>query len=200
MRRQFAGIVRRVAPAAVILLALLGVSAGSRAHNSGKPVAGLQLKLRAQALDGRQRGVPRFTIELRNTGSDDLVLKLGAMLANGRRQQPLAVTLIIADAQGKSQLLELRAGGIVGGRVDPMVVPLLAGASYIFSADLADYWVSGSADPEFHLAPGDYAVEARFTGRAVKSEEANLDMKAVALMPYWQGTVTSEPVRMKIPQ
>jgi hypothetical protein len=39
-----------------------------------------------------------------------------------------------------------------------------------------------------------YTIQAQFIGRGVSQAETNLDVKGIALMPYWIGTVASNSV------
>jgi hypothetical protein len=57
--------------------------------------------------------------------------------------------------------------------------------------DLGKYWAAPSKEFEYKFQRGTYSIQARYTGKAVSQQEANLDVKGIALMPYWTGTVTS---------
>jgi len=43
------------------------------------------------------KGLPKFKVELRDSGDDDLVLNVGVMLANGKKQYPDAITFVVTD-------------------------------------------------------------------------------------------------------
>jgi hypothetical protein len=62
--------------------------------------------------------------------------------------------------------------------------------------DFNNYWPGD----EQVMEAGTYSIEARFVGRGVRSEEANLDMKGIVLMPYCLDTVTSNHLRFEIPE
>lgn len=64
-------------------------------------------------------GRMQLSVALENIGKDDLVLNLGIMLANGKKQLPYAVHLILTDAAKKTRVLHLhlKMPGIAG-RVD----------------------------------------------------------------------------------
>lgn len=51
---------------------------------------------RMQGFEDAKR-LPKFKVELRNSGDDDLVLNVGVMLANGKKQYPDAITLVVTD-------------------------------------------------------------------------------------------------------
>ncbi len=121
------------------------------------------------------------------------------MLANGKKQYPNAIVLTLVDARGKSRRLDLREPWFVAGRVDPLVLPLPTGAAFSILVDLDKYWPAASKEFDYKLKPGSYSIEAQFTGRGVRQQEANLDVKGIALMPYWTGTVTSNRQPFEVP-
>ena len=145
-----------------------------------------------------QWNTPRFRIELRNAAERDLVLDVGMMLANGQKQYPNAVVPRLTDAQGTTRRLNLREPPAVGGRVDPLIVPIPIGAAFSIPVDLDQYWAAASKEFDYHLKPGSYSLEAQFTGRGVSQQEANLDLKGIALMSYWRGTVTSNRLQFEV--
>jgi len=49
------------------------------------------------------------------------------------------------------------------------------------------------------LKPGNYSLEAQFTGKGVSRQEANLDVQGIAPMPYWTGTVASNHLQFAVP-
>jgi hypothetical protein len=64
--------------------------------------------------------------------------------------------------------------------------------------DLDKYWAAESKEFDYKLKPGTYSLEAQFTGKSVSQQEANLDVKGIALMPYWTGTVASNQLRFEV--
>ena len=156
----------------------------------GAVVEGIALCLSPSAKTGS------VTLEVRNTGPKDTVLNLGIMLANGARQYPTAIRLTLTDAKGNVHQGVLAEPGIVTGRLDPFIVPLPRGASLILLLDLTKYvlYISGQIE-EFRPDPKTpYTVQAQFTGQGLTQAEANLDVKGLALMPYWTGTAVSNTV------
>lgn len=182
------------------LLVLGGLSAAlkPRAETWGEAVRGLQMTIYLDQAEGVPPRVPKFRAELRNAAQNDLVVNLGMMLANGKMQYPNAVVLVLKDAQGKSRRLDLREPGAIAGRVDPFVLPVPAGATFSILVDLDKYWAAESKEFDYKLKPGIYSLEAQFTGRSVSQQEANLDVKGIALMPYWTGTVASNQLRFEV--
>jgi RNA polymerase sigma factor (sigma-70 family) len=154
----------------------------------GKPLNGLRLGLcRTEA---KKDGQVRLLVVLENGGAEDLVVNLGLMLANGKRQLPMAVRLVVIGGDGKEHVLRLNQPG-VAGRVDPFIVPLSSGNRYAVSCDL-EQWGE-------RLAPGRYRARAEFVGEAVTKEQVNKDMTGLALMPIWTGTITSGDLRVTLP-
>ena len=182
------------------LLLLGGLSAAQKPTTQtwGEAVGGLQMAIYLDQAEGVPSKAPKFRVEFRNVGQNDLVVNLGKMLANGKRQYPNAVVLTLTDAQGKSRRLDLREPFVIGGRVDPFVVPIPVGATFSLPMDLDKYWAAASKEFDYKLKPGTYSLETQFTGRSVSQQEANLDVKGIALMPYWTETVTSNQLRFEV--
>jgi hypothetical protein len=186
-----------------LLLATLLTLAGSTGAKRQSPpgwgevVGGLQMSIYPDQASRADSKAPKFRIELRNAGESDLILNLGIMLA--KKQYPNAIVLILTDAQGKSGRFDLREPWFVAGRLDPLVLPLPTGASFSIPVDLEKYWAAASKEFDYKLKPGGYSLEAQFTGKGVSQQEANLDVKGIALMPYWTGTVTSNRLQFEVP-
>jgi hypothetical protein len=70
---------------------------------------------------------PTFTAELCNLGTQALILNLGMMLANGRQQYGNQIHFQLKGPNYKSVDLEMSGPGVIGGRIDPMVVPTSCG-------------------------------------------------------------------------
>jgi hypothetical protein len=128
-------------------IVLLSMASTARAPEDAA-LQGLQLSIArdpARPLIGQP---PKFRVELRNGGKDDLILNLGIMLANGRKQYPRAIALILTDPEGKSRVFDLREAGVVASRLDPMIMPL-PGATFTLPIDLGNYWPAASKEFEY---------------------------------------------------
>ncbi len=181
------------------VLSLVGsIFAVDRGPQAGQVNRELEMNVHLDATEVGQSKVPKFRVELRNAGRYDLILNLGIILANGRKQYPKDIVLIVTDSQGKARRFDLREPGAIAGRVDPLIVPLPVGSAFSIPVDLDKYWAAASNEFDYKLKPGTYLLEARFEGRGVKQEEANLDVKGIALMPYWTGSITSYPLRFEV--
>lgn len=149
-------------------------------------------------VDGLRLGIhlakDRVSVALENVDPNDLVLNVGLMLGNGRKQLPTAIKLRLTDTAGNTRVLERNVGGIAG-RVDPFVVPLPAGGRYTLACALSDYIDTDPAKIGVPLAAGAYRVSATFVGTPV--EKGNTS--GLALMTYWTETVTSGETKLTIP-
>jgi RNA polymerase sigma factor (sigma-70 family) len=146
---------------------------------------------------GREGGGARVALALENVGRDDLVVNLGLMLANGKKQFPAALRLILTDAKGGVRTLH-RQPGFIAGRVDPFVVPLAAGCRYTLRYDIADFLDEDVAKIGMPWAPGRYRAAVEFVGKAVIRQATNLDTTGLALMNYWTGTVRSAELPLEL--
>jgi hypothetical protein len=173
------------------------VSATQELYPNAAPVNGIQLVLSVASPDPNSK-TPRFRVEFRNVVEHDLILNLGMMLANGRRQYSTALILNITDQQGVHRQFSLIGPGGIAGRVDPFVVPLPVGATFSIPIDLNKYWAAASKEFDYKLKAGTFSIQAEFRGRSVSERDANLDTKYVALFPYWEGVVDSNELRFDI--
>ena len=154
----------------------------------------LQLKLIRETTEGR------FRAELRNAGDEALVLNLGMMLANGRMQYADRIHLLLTASDGKQLHLDRLDPPTINGRVDPMVVPLPPGAAMTLPIDLRNYIAPQENVWDLALTAGRYSLSAAYKGEGVSQRSANLDMKGIALMPFWTGDAVSPALRFTLTQ
>jgi hypothetical protein len=153
--------------------------------NCGNPISGIALCLASiPATD-------RVSVEIRNDGSSDVIVRIGIMLANGARQYPNAITLLVQDSAG----VELEGTSIdppgVAGRVDPLALPLPAGAAARVPLRLSRYVFHAAHRPgEVDLGGERRAVRAKLTGHRPEGSE---------LSSYWTGTAVSNTVMVVMP-
>lgn len=151
----------------VVLATTLLWAGGLAAQNPnaiawGRTVDGLQIRLSLDQAEARQSKSPKFRVELRNSGEKDLLLNLGVMIRNGEQQYPTALSLTIVDAQGESQLLELKIPLQVRDAVrETLTLPLSVGATFSVPVDLDDYWAP-TFKGFYTLKPGTYSLAAQF--------------------------------------
>ena len=143
----------------------------------GEPKNGVRL--------GIAPGTPgRIAVALENVGKDDVMINVGMMLANGKRQLPTGIRLTAIDAENKSHDLTFNLPG-VAGRVDQFLVPLPAGSRYTLSIALSEYALDRFERPE----PGLYKLKAELVGGPI--DRPNADMAGLTTFPLWTGPATS---------
>ena len=186
---------------------------GQKGQEWGKPENGVQMSL-FPASESTKDGF-RFRVEIRNIGSNDLLLNLGGMLANGRKQYPDAVAVLITNPKGETEECGFPGPWSAAGWVGPFVVPVPAGASFSLPIDLKKWtqdWKSCFAPPtyiELNLAPGKYAVRVQFTGKSHRNEHmppipglppstTSMEWGGQILCPVWIGTLISNQVDFEL--
>jgi hypothetical protein len=137
-----------------------------------------------------------FRVEMRNPSIQDLMLYLGIEV--GANQYPEAVRYTLTAPDGRVLHLESTEPGVIAGRVDPLVVPLPAGATFSFLVDLNEYAAPKEKILQLDLLPGRYTLQAEYTGEAVPQWQADPNFQGIALMHFWVGTVTSAPLAFTV--
>jgi RNA polymerase sigma factor (sigma-70 family) len=155
-----------------------------------KAVGGLRILLRLPPVEKGKTLPPHFEVVLENVGENDLNVQLGYSLANGRSHHPAALRLQARSKGDKTRTLKY-AQSAVAGRLDPLVVPLLAGSSYTLRCRFDRFADSETGEP-LDLTARDYRIAAELVGEPVT--RANPDLKGLVLMPFWQGKVRSNEV------
>ena len=152
---------------------------------------GLSLEIRADPRPGN------IGVSLVNAGGSDLLVRIGLMLGNGKKQFPRDLRIECRGA-GDHRFVLSSSPAFVAGRVDPMVLPLPAGAAYTLSLDLRRMSV---AEPRntFSLPAGRYHVQAVLAGKPVLREETNSDMPGLSTMAFWTGTARSADLEVDVP-
>jgi hypothetical protein len=151
----------------IAALLLLGSSSSAQEPNSddwGSAVDGLEMRISVDRGATEQSKVPKFRVELRNVGGKDLLLNLGAKSRDGRRQYLTAVSLILENAEGRSEWLELKKTVPGGDATETLSLPLPVGAIFSLPVDLDDYRVTTSKELDHNLKPGTYLVAAHLNG------------------------------------
>jgi hypothetical protein len=191
------GVLMRLLNTTFLIIFLIAL-VGHVPHALSQPTGELEMTMRVDTTVHDQSKLPKFRMELHNVGERDLILNLGFTLSNGSKQYPNAFVLTIVDPQGKATQFDLMLPPGVAGRMDPLILPLPAGSAFSLPVDLGKYWAAQSKEFEYKFERGAYSIEARLTGKAVSKQETNLDVKGIALMPYWTGTVTSNQLPFEI--
>lgn len=195
---------------------------GQAGQEWGKPENGLQLSLFPTS------GVPalsagfRFRLEIRNVGSYDLLLKLGAMAGNGQKQYPNAVSVLVTNPKGETMECGYPGPFTAPGSGGPFIVPLPAEASFVLPIDLEKWtqnWTSCFAPQTYiplHLSAGQYGLRVRYAAEIQTDPHFNLSNGGIVgsgapptwagirwagqtLSPAWVGVATSNQVRFDLP-
>lgn len=83
----------------------------------------------------------------------------------------------------------------VAGRLDPFVVPLPVGSDYALNLPL-DQFVQSEGGGRIDLTAKDYRLVAELVGQPVT--QTNSDLRGLALMQFWQGTVQSNEAKASL--
>ena len=169
-----------------ILKAAVKSDANAETPAWGEPKNGMRIGV-ASALPGR------VSVAMENVGKDDLMVNVGMMLANGKKQLPTGIRLTATDDKSKPHVLKFKLPG-VAGRVDPFIVPLSAGCRYTLSIALDDF---SSDEEDGTLAPGQYKLTAECVGGGIGS--TNADTTGLALIAYWNGPAVSGETQFAVP-
>jgi hypothetical protein len=164
----------------------------------GSPSNGLRIGIAAVSptVPSERAG---FVISLQNMGTNDFVLNLGSMLANGRVMFPDAVRIVLTTADGASRELTFidRRYPAIAGRIDDFIVSLRGAATYDLPVTLDQYWNVDTKDYLVKLKPGRHRIAARFEGRG--ATHVNGDMPGVKLLNFWRGPVESGVLQFDVP-
>jgi hypothetical protein len=192
--------------ASILLIPLIGaalsIGARSRSHlepqrtSCGSTSDGIVLCLAVSAAPDS------LELQIVNVGTSDQVLDLGVALANGAHQYPTAIRLTLTDSHGATHRAELAEPAGVAGRLDPLILPLPAGAALRLPLAFSKYAVEDAEGKleRFGLVHGEtYAVTAELDGQAVRASAANLEKKGLGFVRYWTGISASNAVTVKAP-
>jgi hypothetical protein len=115
------------------------------------------------------------------------------MLANGNKQYPTKMVLVVTDVRGRSRQFSLIGPGAVFGRLDALVVPFPAGSTFSIPVRLDKYWAAASMEFDYKIKVGTYYIQAQFAGAVAQDF-------AIPAMPYWVGAVVSNRLRFEVPK
>ena len=143
------------------------------------------------AISGAPESEIRITAQ--NAGDQPLLVPFGALI--GSRFYDLRFQVVVSLSGGKERRAVYAGGpGIVGGRVDPLVVPLVPGASYTVQIPLA----------RFVILDGPENLETLVLKRCQMRLELDVQNPACPLygypnpntIPCWQGKVVSNILQL----
>jgi hypothetical protein len=174
-------------------MASRGQSAGDAQW--GVTVDGIQMSI-SLTTPGRV-DVPEFQIAFRNSGTQDVTLNVGIMLANGRVQLPDKIDLDLTDANGQTRRLKFgdKRYLTVAGRVDDYLIPLRSGSIYTLKVSLDQFWSPETKEFDLKLTPGKYQITAHFEGTGARA--VNLDTRGIDLLNFWKGKIQSNTLAIE---
>ena len=126
-------------------------------------------------------------VSIRNLGPNDAVLYLGETLGNGAHSYPNRLGLVARGPDGRVYNF-VYAPFFVAGRMDPMVVPLPAGAAY----SVHGRWYALGEEP-----PGESVFHVEFEGVPARADSAGF--RDLNLMRFWIGKIASNEVTLSAP-
>jgi hypothetical protein len=159
------------------LLAALALLPVSSAHAQPQPIT-----LTAACQDAR------MTVTIRNAGSEDTALMIGAVLANGRKylvgELRLSATFPDGHVSGYTYS-PADYPAAIGGRLDPWILTLPAGVSYVMPVTPAQFRTSAMGRLAGWPNPGrvSFTLGLMDPGR----EKISPDRAGLSLMKVWHG-------------
>ena len=134
-------------------------------------------------------GSDRLTVIIQNVGNDDTAVIFGVVLGNGRKYLVSGLTLRATSPDGRIDQFEYWPADYptsIGGRVDPWIVPLPVGTSYVMHASPPDFRSRIRSGVFQRLAswPKPARVSLALPLQAPKS--TNSDMVGLKLWKVWR--------------
>ena len=146
--------------------------------------------------------VPRFRLELHNADAQGMFLEIGEMWGNGRAQELTKFRYLLREPSGRLVGLTWPGPASSMGQPapDPLTVPLPPDATISLPIDFATLQMQQGdrADWRIHLVPGRYEFWVEFTETGISPELARKKFAGIPLVPYWVGTVRTEPIEFVV--
>ena len=177
----------------VLVLAVFPVTAADPVA-WGPVVSGLRMSISVVPDDsgiGRQ-----LQVTIQNVGGNDLLVPLG--IINNTKAHADKLKLVLTTADGKHpRVIFTGMPGVISGRLDALLVPLLSGASYTVRMPMDKYYVLDGSEKL-----------AVFCSRFCQTQ-VEMETKNVVCSPYgypnpnmltcWQDTLLSNAIRIGSP-
>jgi hypothetical protein len=174
----------------VLVLAVFPVTAADPVA-WGPAVNGLRMSI---SLFPDESGIGRqLQVTIQNVGGNDLFVPLG--IINNTKAYADKLKLVLTTADGKHpHVIFTGMPGVISGRLDALVVPLLSGASYIVRMPMDKYYVLDASE----------RLE-KFCSRSCELQ-VELKTKNIVCSPYgypnpnmlacWQDSLPSNAIRI----
>jgi hypothetical protein len=151
--------------------------------------ADIQVAVEVEKKTYRSGQDPSFTISLRNSGSQNLLLNGGELLGNGQEIWS-SLKCEFRDSGERRVPLAMHWGvSHVGGRIYFLGVPLRAGSLYTIAVTPRDYYLGKGGQ---HLEAGVYVLACTHSGAQSTFRDAT------QLPKCWEGVATSNAARVEI--
>lgn len=156
----------------------------------GTPVNGLQMSLSLGRATVPPLPIPAITLSLRNVGSRQLSVVIGASCGRAEVDNPKSVILTLTDSSGSSKRLVYWVPESCAGGMSFYAVPLRPGAVYSVPLKLDNYrFLTDTLRPEQVWRPGGtYSLQAELEGEP-----------PAKVLNAWSGLVTSNKLSIHFP-
>jgi hypothetical protein len=140
------------------------------------------------------------TLSIDNVGGEDTAVMLGMMLGNGARYLVSDLKLRAERPDGRTDLFRYSPGDYpvrIGGRLDPWIVPIPVGASYMLRASASQFMQANQAGGlGKRLADWPNAAQLSFELHLQTPDSTSGDFK---LLKVWKGVEALTSNRIRIP-
>ena len=128
----------------------------------------------------------RFTVQ--NVSAAPTAAVIGTILGNDQKYLPDHLEMTVRRAGVSDTNLKYSVGGVVGGRLDPWLVALPAGASYSVAVPARYFRLGTRLAQEPFVVPAE--LQLRLTTREVGKPQN--DLQGLSFIHVWVGTLTSD--------
>jgi hypothetical protein len=153
---------------------------------------GLQGQVGSVVLSLECRGPDRLEVAIRNVGTDDTALLLGAVLGNGKKYMLNDLRLLVnstTEPPSEHWYWPRNYPSAIGGRLDEWIEPLPARASYVMSVTPGDFLGDSiGAKRRLDVLPRRAEMWLRLIVREPREQ-------GIRLLTYWTGTLVSNRIR-----
>lgn len=175
----------------LVAIALLFVANGIAADTWGSPVAGVRIGI--SIINGPH---PEVRVAGQNVSDTPILLLLGALI--GARFHDLAFQIVLTTDDGKDRrVIDTGGPAGVGGRLDPLVVPLVPNAIYSVALPIDKLFVlDGSEKLERFLIRQPCQLRVELDIQKPQCPPYSFPIRNPNMIPCWQGKVVSNIVRV----
>jgi hypothetical protein len=146
------------------------------------------------SLECQQKPEPMFRLSIKNVSTVPAAAVIGIVLGNDKHYMLTSLSLAVRRPGIADMILEYVDPSVpaVAGRIDPWLITLPAGASYSLVVPARNFLLHSKPLDKPFAAPAE--LQLRLT---TEKNEPNPDLKALAIIRVWIGTLVSD--RLKFP-